>query len=204
MTKLPKILAIVGPTASGKTDLALKLARKFNGELIAADSRTVYKKMNIGTAKPTDGRLRQVHDERAYVVGSGSRAVPIFLMDLVTPDKIYTVAEFKQAAEKIINKILKAGKLPIVVGGTGLYIQALLENWQLPMVAPNMKLRQKLEKELAQKGLSVLYKRLVKLDPACAKFIDKHNPRRVIRALEVILTTGQMFSQSRGKLRPLY
>ncbi|MBI3626836.1 tRNA (adenosine(37)-N6)-dimethylallyltransferase MiaA, partial [Candidatus Uhrbacteria bacterium] len=80
----------------------------------------------------------------------------------------------------------------------------LLENWQLPMVAPNLKLRQKLEKELAQKGLPVLYKRLIKLDPACAKFIDKHNPRRVIRALEVTLTTGQMFSQSRGKLRPLY
>lgn len=190
MSSKPKIIAIVGPTASGKTDLALVLARKLNGEIIAADSRTVYKKMDIGTAKPK-GVKRKVHGENAIVVNK----IPTFLMNLVEPDQIYTVADFQKDARRIINKIVKARKLPIIVGGTGFYIQALIENYELPVSNP--KIRLKLEKQFKVMGLKYLVAQLKKLDPKTQ--VDLQNPRRVVRALEVCLATAKPFSQTQNK-----
>jgi tRNA dimethylallyltransferase len=165
-----KILVILGPTASGKTSLSIKIAKRFNGEVISADSRQVYRGMDIGTGKITKKEMA---------------SVPHYLLDVVSPKKIFNVVEYKKLADKAINKILKKGKLPLIVGGTGFYIQAVVDGILIPEVKPDWNLRKKLEK----KPIDELYKTLLKLDPDRAAHIDKNNPRRLIRALEIVLKT---------------
>ena len=179
------LVVILGPTASGKTKLAIDLARKFRGEIICADSRTVYKKLDIGTAKPTKEEQKKVSH---------------YLLDIVEPGQQYSVAEFKKLAEQKIEEIWSRGKIPFLVGGTGLYIDAVIYGYDIPPVAPDQKLRQKLEK-LSRKDL---LGKLKEKDPEFATQVDKNNKRRLIRALEVIQKTGQKFSKLRSKKRPKY
>ncbi len=168
-----KIIVILGPTASGKSDIAVFLAKKFNGEIISADSRQVYKKLNIGTGKITKREMR---------------GVPHYLLDVVSAKKRFTASDFKKLAEKAIEKIIKNKKIPIICGGTGFYIDILLGEKQIPKVPPNEKLRKNLEK----KNVEELFKMLKKLDPTRAKNIDSKNPRRLIRAIEICKTLGSV------------
>ena len=195
MKNLPKIIVILGPTASGKTDLALSLAKKFNGEIVSADSRQIYKKMSIGTAKPA-GEWQGKNGGRVYVTDG----VPHYLVDIVDPGKDFSLSDYKQEANKAIGQIISRGKLPIIVGGTGLYIWALVDNLAMPQVAPNKKLRHELE----VKDLSELVELLTKLDPDSAQKIDLKNPRRVLRALEVAILTGESFLKQKSQAEPLY
>ena len=167
-----KIIVILGPNASGKTGLSIKLAKEFNGEIISADSRQVYRGMDIGTGKVTKEEMQ---------------SIPHYLLDVADPRKIFDVAQYKKLADKAIEKIFRKNKVPFIVGGTGFYIQAVVDNIQIPDVKPDWKLRAKLEK----KPVSELYKMLAKLDPRRAKTIDKNNPRRLIRALEIVLKSGR-------------
>lgn len=168
-----KIIVILGPTASGKSALAVKIARKVNGEIISADSRQVYKDLNIGAGK---------------ISKKERQGVPHHCIGIVSPKKIYTVVDFRRCAEKAIEKILKKNKTPIIVGGTGLYIQAIVDNIVLPKVKPNWKLR----KELEKKTIGEMFKILKKLDQRRAKNIDSKNPRRLIRAIEIAKTLGKI------------
>ena len=183
------LIAIVGPTAVGKTEVSLHLAERFQGEIVSADSRLIYKGLDIGTAKPTP-------EEQARV--------PHHLIDITTPDRPLSLAEFLRLAHAAIEDILRRGKVPFLVGGTGQYVWALLEGWQVPEVPPDETLRAQLEAEARTKGPDALYRRLVEQDPEAAAFIDPRNVRRVIRALEVIAHTGQKFSAQRRKVPPPY
>lgn len=174
----PKLLAIVGPTASGKSDLAMALAEKYHGEIIAADSRTVYRYMDIGTAKPTDEEMMRI---------------PHHLIDISDPDQVVTAAEFKKLAEAAIEEIAKKGKLPILVGGSGMYIDSILFDYQFPKPAERSA-RVELEKLTTEE----LLEKLQKIDPAMSESIDPANRRRLIRAIE---TAGQPRSKSQT-LRP--
>lgn len=180
--QLSKIIALVGPTASGKTRLGVTLAKQFNGEVVSADSRAIYQEMNIGTAKPST-------EEQA--------GIPHHLIDFVPLDKNYTVAHSKKDALAVINTILSRGKLPILVGGTGLYIKAVIDNLEWPKIPANPALRRKLE----AKPPAELFATLQALDPETAAIIDEHNPRRLVRALEVRLLTGKSF-QAQQKVGP--
>lgn len=206
MKKLPKIVVFLGPTASGKTELGIFLAKKFsakggpafgwNGaEIISADSRQVYRGMDIGTAKPGEGKRGKVKGESVYVVDG----VTHHLIDVVNPDEEFTLADFKKMAEEKIADILKRGKLPIVVGGTGLYIWALVDNLDIPKKAVDEKLRARLNAT----PLAELLKMLKEKDPDSYNNIDLKNPRRVIRALEVALS-GESFWGNRRAGKPLY
>ncbi len=166
-----KIIVILGPTASGKSALAVKIARRINGEIISADSRQVYKNLNIGAGKITKKEMK---------------GVPHHCIDIVSPKKIFTVVDFKKCAEEAIEKIFGKNKTPIIVGGTGLYIQAIVDNVSLPEVKPDWKLRKKLEK----KTTAEMFEMLKKLDPERAKNIDAKNPRRLIRAIEIAKELG--------------
>jgi tRNA dimethylallyltransferase len=168
-----KLIVILGPTASGKTELAIKLAKKFNGEIVSADSRQVYKGMDIGTAKPTKKEMR---------------GVPHHLLDIASPKRKFTVAQYRKLALKAIEKIQKKGKIPFLVGGTWFYIRAIVDGLVIPEVPPNWKLRRELEK----KSPKELYKILKKLDPKRAKTIEKENPRRLIRAIEICKKIGKV------------
>ena len=170
---------ILGPTASGKSALAVKMAKKINGEIISADSRQVYKGLDIGSGKITKKEM------------SG---IPHYCLDIVSPKKIFTVADFKKCAEKAIEKIFTKNKIPIIVGGTGLYIQAIVDNIILSEVKPNWKLRKELEKKTTEE----MFKMLKKLDPERAKNIDAKNPRRLIRAIEIAKKLGKT-----PKLKPM-
>ena len=177
---MKEVLAIVGPTAVGKSALAMELARSLNGEIVGADSRQVYRHMDIGTAKPS---LK----DRA--------AVPHHVIDVVDPDEEFNLALYLDMARDALEAIHRKGKLPIVVGGTGLYIWGLLEGLRPPQVPPNKELREHLEARASKGGGDALYKELKKVDPKAAKKIDPHNIRRMIRALEVYMTTGIPFSR---------
>ena len=170
---LSKILVILGPTASGKSALAVKLARKFNGEIISADSRQVYKGLDIGTGKITKREMK---------------GIPHYLLDVLSPKKVFTAEQFRVKANEVIDNILERGKLPIICGGTGFYIQAIVDNVKFPDVPPNKKLRLQLEKLSAEK----LLHKLANLDPARAKNIDPHNKRRIIRAIEIATALGKV------------
>nr|WP_298660597.1 tRNA (adenosine(37)-N6)-dimethylallyltransferase MiaA [uncultured Flavobacterium sp.] len=200
---LPKIIVILGPTASGKTDLGLVLAKKFNGEIVSADSRQVYKQMNIGTAKPQLENNNQIeilnsvqNDSPVYIVDG----IPHHLIDIVNPDQDFSLADFKTMATNCIQDILKRGKLPIVVGGTGLYIWTIVDNLDIPKIKPNIELRLELEK----KSLSELVGQLQEIDPESAAVIDLKNSRRVLRALEVAITSGRSFIAQQTKSQPLF
>jgi len=171
MTKT-KLIVILGPTSSGKSSLGIKLARKFRGEIISADSRQVYKGMDLGTGKVTK---------------TEQKLVPHHLLDVAAPKKQFTVSEFKTLTNLTIVKIIKAGKIPFLVGGTPFYIYSVVDDLQFPEVAPNLNLRKQLEK----KTTAQLFAILKKLDPRRAKSIDRHNPHRLIRAIEIVKTTGK-------------
>jgi len=165
-----KLIVIVGPTASGKTDLSIKLAKKFNGEVISADSRQVYKGMDIGTGKITKKEMQ---------------GIPHYLLDVASPRRKFTVVQYRNLALKAIKKIQKKNNLPILVGGTGFYIQTVIDGIIIPSIKPDWKLRKKLEKKTTQE----LFKMLKKLDKHRAKTIESKNKRRLIRALEIIIKT---------------
>jgi len=184
-----KLIVILGPTASGKTSLSLKLAKKLNGEIVSADSRQIYRELDIGTAKPAKKQLKQVKH---------------YLINIKKPNQHYTAGQYKRDSIKVINKIIKSGKVPFLVGGTGLYIKSLADNLEIPEVKPDRKLRNKLESEIKNKGLKSVYNKLIKLDPEAAYIIDENNPRRVIRALEIAIKTKKPFSQQRKKGKPLF
>ncbi len=168
-----KIIVIVGQTATGKSDLAVRLAKKFNGEVISADSGQVYKGLKSGTGKITKKEMR---------------GVPHHMLDIADPRRIYTVNQYKNNADQIIRYIVRKEKVPIVVGGTGFYINALLGTIQLPNIPPNKKLRTRLQKKTAGQ----LYAELKKRDPRRAKTIDMHNTARLIRAIEIVSALGKV------------
>lgn len=199
MKHLPKIIVIAGPTASGKTGLGIKIAKKLGGEIISADSRQVYKGMDIGTGKPARDKRQGTRDKDFRV--SGTRH---YLFDVVRPDEEFTVALWKEKALSVIKDILKRGRVPIVVGGTGLYIKSLVLNLDIPQVLPNARLRKKLELKIKNFGLPALYKDLLKLDPGAKGVVDAKNPRRVIRAIEVCLATGKPFTTLQRQGEPLF
>src|SRR5579859_6573708 len=169
LNRLP-LVAIVGATGVGKTAQAIQLAQAFNGEIVSADSRQVYRKLDIGTAKPTAA-------ERAQAVHH--------LIDIVDPDYVLSLAEYQEQAYAAIADIHQRGHLPLLVGGTGQYVTATLEGWRAPEVPPDEPLRAALLSEAEQFGGEALYARLLTLDPGVAGLIDPRNVRRVIRALEV-------------------
>ncbi len=184
-----KVISVVGYTASGKTEMAVHLADKFSGEVISADSRQIYKEMDIGTAKP-DGRWQG--DVYIY------KNIVHYLIDEKFPSEDYSVSEFKQRSEDLIVDIVSRGKLPILVGGTGQYITALIDNWKIPPQVPD-KIRDKYQKLYEEKGKEYLWQMLKEKDPQAAEFVQKDNIRRLIRALEVIEATGEKFSSLRRK-----
>lgn len=188
MAPLP-VIVLVGPTAVGKSAAALALAGRLDAEIVSADSRYLYIGLDIGTAKPTAA-------ERAQV--------PHHLIDVTTPDRPWTLADVQSAAYAAIAAIQTRGRRPLLVGGTGQYIRAILEGWQAPAGEPAPALRAELEAQLAGAGVAALAERLRALDPESAGQVDLRNPRRVIRALEVVLTTGQSFAAQRRKAPPPY
>lgn len=183
------VAILLGPTAVGKTALALALAGPLDAEIVSADSRYLYRGLDIGTAKPT-------REERARV--------PHHLIDVTTPDRPWTLAQVQAAALAAIEDIYARGKLPLLVGGTGQYLRAITEGWQAPGGEPSPELRAELEAALARDGVAALADRLRVVDPASAEVVDLRNPRRVIRALEVALTTGESFVTQRRKTPPPY
>lgn len=192
---LPKIVVIVGPTASGKTDLSLHLATRFNGEIISADSRQVYKKMTIGTAKPA-GEWKMYEGKKRYLV----EGIPHYGIDIIDPGKAFSMADFKTLATDVIKDITERGKVPFIVGGTGLYVWGVVDNLTIPASAPNKKLR----REFELKSLDQLTELLKRIDPEAAAMVDLKNKRRVLRALEVGITTGESFVKQRLHGEPLY
>src|ERR671931_1167807 len=182
------LLVICGPTATGKTDLAIRLARHLGGEIVNADSRQVYRSMDIGTAKPTPA-------QRA--------AAPHHLLDVVDPDEPFTLADYLELAHNAIADILARGGLPIVVGGTGLYVRALAQGFAVPRVPPDPRLRAALEALAEAEGSPALLARLRRSDPHTAATIDVRNPRRLIRAIEVAEATRVSFA-AQQRARPRY
>jgi len=181
------LVAIVGPTGIGKSQLALHLAQEFNGEIVSADSRQVYRHMDIGTAKPASKELS---------------LIPHHLINIVNPDDDFSLAKYQALAEQTIGDIQQRGKLPFLVGGSGLYVWAVLEGWKAPRVSPDHEHRHKMEQMASGAGVDELYNELVKVDPIAAQKIDRRNVRRVIRALEVYKQTKTPFSQLQRKEPP--
>jgi tRNA dimethylallyltransferase len=182
-----RLLAIVGPTGVGKSRLALNLAQAFDGEIVSADSRQVYRYMDIGTAKPS-------REERALV--------PHHLIDIVNPDEDFSLAQYQQLAYKAIKGIHQRHKLALLVGGSGLYVWSVLDGWGIPPVAPDPEFRHSLEEKVARVGKDELYQELARVDPVAAQRIDPRNMRRTIRALEVYRGAEVPFSQLQGKTTP--
>lgn len=180
--KHSKIIAIVGPTAAGKSAFAVSLAKKINGEIVSADSRQVYKSLNIGAGKITKKEMGGVKH---------------YMLDVASPSKTYTVADYKKDALKAIEKIISRGKTPIIVGGSGFFIDAVTKNIDFPEVPPNKKLRT----SLAKLSLNKLQEKLKKLDPKRYKNIDTKNPVRLIRAIEIATKLGKVPSK---KSKPIF
>lgn len=185
----PPLVVIVGPTGVGKTHLALRLAEDLEVEVVSADSRQVYRGMDIGTDKPTA-------EER--------QRVPHHLIDIVEPNEDFSLAQYQDMAYAAIDDVLLRGKLPFLVGGTGQYVKAVVEGWIIPRVKPNEALRTELYQEAKAKGEMALHTRLRQVDPAAAGKIDPRNVRRVIRALEVYLETGRPISELQRRKPPPY
>jgi len=189
MLKDQPLILLVGATAVGKTELAIRLAEKLNGEIISADSRLFYRGMDVGTAKPSPAEQARV---------------PHHLIDIAAPDKTLSLAEFQQQAARLIDEIHARGRLPFLVGGTGQYIRAVTEGWAPPEVAENTRMREVLENIKEERGAEWLHAKLKSIDEEAAQKIDWRNARRTIRALEVILTTGRKFSAQRGQAQSPY
>lgn len=183
------LVVILGPTAVGKTELALRLAERLQAEIVSADSRLFYRGLDIGTAKPTPAELRRV---------------PHHLIDVADPDETWSLATFREQARRAIAAIHARGRLPLLVGGTGQYLRAVAQGWQPPAVEPDPRLRQALDAWAGQVGPNGLHARLAALDPVAAQAIDYRNLRRTVRALEVILSSGRRFSEQRQAGPPPY
>ncbi len=183
------LVAIVGPTGAGKSRLALRLAQTFNGEIVSADSRQVYRHMDIGTAKPSQSELS---------------LVPHHLVDIINPDEDFSLAQYQQLAYRAIADIQQGNKLALLAGGSGLYVWAVLEGWGIPSVPPDSEFRHNLMERAAGGEADELYQELVKIDPVAAGRIDRRNVRRVIRALEVSRRAELPFSQLQHKQAPSF
>jgi len=182
------IIVVVGPTASGKSDLAVFLAKKFNGEVISADSRQVYKGMDIGTGKVPLSNAPLTQRGAGGVKPAGYYGdIAHYLINVASPGRRFTAGQYKKLGQAAIKNIQNKNKIPIICGGTGFYIRMLVDDLQVPAVKPDLKLRAKLEKKTTEE----LFAELKKLDPRRAAAIDRHNPRRLVRALEIIMTTGR-------------
>ncbi|MFC1861463.1 tRNA (adenosine(37)-N6)-dimethylallyltransferase MiaA [Chloroflexota bacterium] len=182
-----RIVAIVGPTGIGKSRLAINLAQDLTAEIVSADSRQVYRMMDIGTAKPAPKDLS---------------IVPHHLIDIINPDEDFSLAQYQQLAYKAIDNIQHCSKLPLLVGGSGLYIWSVVEGWGIPRVAPDPKFRHELEMKAATEGGDSLYRQLINMNPSAAQRIDQRNVRRLIRALEVQRQAGVPDSKLNRKNSP--
>jgi tRNA dimethylallyltransferase len=182
-----ELIAIVGPTAVGKTELAVAWAQRINGEIVSADSRQIYRQMNIGTAKPS---------------ATEQALAPHHLIDIRDPDQSFSLAEFQDLALAAIADIQARGRVPLLVGGTGQYLAAVLEGWQIPRVPPQPELRAELEQVALHEGPATLHARLAAVDPVAAARIPPTNVRRVIRALEVYLVSGEPISRLQERQPP--
>jgi len=187
--KYDKVLAIVGPTAAGKTELSLKIAEKFNGEIISTDSMQIYKNMDIGTAKAS----KEVQKEIKH-----------YQLDIISPEEDYSVADYQKDVDPIINIIFKKNKLPMLVGGTGLYINAVLEGFMLPDMEVDQFLRDKLHKQAEEKGTQFVHDKLKNIDPKLADKLHPNDIRRVIRGIEIYKQTGhtKTYYKKKQKERP--
>jgi tRNA dimethylallyltransferase len=183
------LIIILGPTAVGKTEISLRLAEIFTGEIISADSRLFYRGMDIGTAKPTKEEMNKI---------------PHHLVNVAKPDEVWSLPMFLEAAYQAIDEIHQRGKIPFLVGGTGQYIRAIVEGWEIPRTHPNSHFRAVFTSLAEEIGPVNLHKRLSDLDPEAASRIDPNNVRRTIRAFEVIFSTGRRFSDQRRKSHPRY
>ncbi len=185
----PPLIVILGPTAVGKTSVSIELAHRLDGEIVSADSRLLYRGMDIGTAKPTEDEIKDV---------------PHHLIDVADPDENWSLAVYQRMAYRVIDEIHSREKLPFLVGGTGQYIRAIIEGWRIPRQKPDYDLRETLETWAEEIGNEALHRRLKVLDPEAAGQIDYRNLRRTIRALEVILKSGERFSDLRRKQKCPY
>lgn len=183
------LVAIVGPTGSGKSQLALRLAQVFSGEIVSADSRQVYRYMDIGTAKPSPKELS---------------LVPHHLINIINPDETFSLAQYQALAYRAIKDVHQRHKLPLLVGGSGLYVWAVLEGWRIPPVPPDPEFRRSLEEKAINTGAVELYRELMRVDPVAAQKIDPRNVRRVIRALEVHSKIKASFSNLQDKEAPSF
>ena len=184
----PKILVVSGPTASGKTALAVELALAHNGEVVSADSMQVYRRMDIGTAKPTAEEMR---------------GVPHHMLDVADPEEDFSVARYVELAARCVDDILARGKLPIVAGGTGLYIDSLLSGRTFARFDPDSPLRRELEEELARRGGAALLEELARVDPDTAARLHPNDSKRIVRALEVYRSTGTTLTAHNAMTRSL-
>jgi len=182
-----KLLVIIGPTAVGKTKLSIEMAKRYNGEIISGDSMQIYRGMDIGTAKITKKEME---------------SIPHYLIDIKEPYESFSVAEFQQLVRAKIDEIAEKGKLPIIVGGTGLYIQAVIYDYQFSDVPGDESLRRKLEEKAKEIGNEALYKELMEIDPESAAQIHPNNIRRVIRALEIFQLTGKTMKEYQSAQQP--
>ena len=185
--KLPKVIVIVGPTASGKTALSIELAKKINGEIVSCDSMQIYKKMNIGTAKPTSEEMQNIKH---------------YMIDIIEPNERFSVAEYKKRAEKAIEEILSKGKMPIVIGGTGLYADSLIYGIDYPEIEFDEKYRKELEKQASTtEGIKYLYNIAKKIDLKATEKISPNDKKRIIRILEVYKATGKTKTELEAESR---
>lgn len=178
--KKEKVIVIGGPTASGKTKLSIELAKRINGEIVSADSMQIYKDMNIGTAKPTKGEMQDIKH---------------YMLDFVSPDERFSVAEYKILAKKAIREILDKGKVPIVIGGTGLYIESLIYELDFPKIETDLQYRNELENQVEIYGLEYLYNKALEIDPEAMNKISLNDKKRILRVLEVYQQTGKTKTQ---------
>lgn len=172
----PKVIVIGGPTASGKTALSIELAKKINGEIVSADSMQIYKEMNIGTAKPEKEEKQNIKH---------------YMLDIINPNERYSVADYKRDAKDAIRKIIKDGKIPIVVGGTGLYIDSLIYEIEYPEIETDIAYRKSLEEIVEKDGLLVLYEKAKQIDEKAMEKISKNDKKRILRVLEIYHQTGK-------------
>ena len=186
MNEKQKVIVICGPTASGKTALSIELAKKINGEIVSADSMQIYKDMDIGTAKPTKEEMGEIQH---------------YLLDFVSPEERYSVAQYKQDAKKAIKEIINKGKTPIIVGGTGLYVDSLIYEIEYNDIKLDEEYRKKLEKIAEEQGLEELYKKAVEIDPEAMKKISLNDKKRIMRVLEIYHSTGKTKTEQEKESR---
>jgi tRNA dimethylallyltransferase len=188
MPTKPKIIALVGPTASGKSELAVGLAKKYNGEILSVDSRQIYRGMNIGTGKVA-GKWKTIGSKKVFVYKGAAH----YGIDIASPKRQYSVAQFQKYSHRVIADMLRRGKLPILCGGTAHWLDAVVYEQKFPTVKPNAALR----KSLYKLSNAQLFKKLQKLDPHRASSIDSQNPRRLVRAIEIVAATGAVIPKMR-------